>query len=367
MNALTLALIIGFQEPKSTPQQLEASLLATLDKYFWDEGHQRWREAVGKDDQVFLWGYSVLLSTFAIGAKVDPETFKPRMEKAFAGLERYWTDKAPGAYAVSPGQSKTNPDRYYDDNAWVGLAAMEAFDATRDLKYLDIAKKVIRYLRSGEDDKLGGGIYWHENKKESKNACENTPAALLAYKLFKATKDDSYRKAGDRWLKWTEKLIDDTDGLVMDNMKLSGKIDRTKWSYNTGCYILAKWLRKAMLKATDPRFSPQGTPSNLSTSQNSMKKWLDPDHHLVNNPGMFAMHLFEAFLTEDKFLISINGSPSWDAGSESRKYVESIFENCRNENGLVGEYWNRKPLPKEELKLMFTASLLRTSLVARRR
>lgn len=369
MNTLVLALAIGFQVPKQTPAQIESALLATLDKYFWDSKHDRWRETVGKDDRVFLWGYSVLLSTFAIGTKVEPAIYKPRLEKAFEGLQRYWTTKAPGAYAVSPGQNPRNPDRYYDDNAWVGLAAMEAYDATKNVKYLSIAKKVIAYLRSGEDTKLGGGIYWHENKKESKNACINAPAAMLAYQLFLVTKEATYQTDGDRWFDWTEKLADN-DLLIMDNMNLSGVIDRTKWSYNSACFLEAACLRSeiANKELSSPGASP-GISKIVQVREASIKRWLKSDQYLVDGPGMFAMHLFEALATANNTIGALNqiknpGSREFPAMS---KYVASIYENCRNEDGLLGEAWDRKPKPKEQLKLMFTASLLRTSLVARRR
>ena len=361
-----MALIIGFQEPKSTPQQLEASLLATLDKYFWDEGHQRWRETAGKDDQVFLWGYSVLLSTFAIGAKVAPGTYKLRMEKTFAGLERYWTDKAPGAYAVSPGQNRTNPDRYYDDNAWVGLAALEAYDATHDSKYIELAVRVLRYLRSGEDDKLGGGIYWHENKKESKNACVNAPAALLAYRLYMATRKQDYVADGDRWLKWLDCLFDEKDNLVMDNINLSGTIDRTKWSYNSGVYMEALQFHNYEAMLSHPKETDlSGYYRLLAMTRASYDKWIDVPKKLAKDPGMFAMHLEEAFLGQQPdTVVPASGMVRHRRGSN--ELVQSVFEKCRNEEGLLGEYWNRKPLPKEDLKLMFTASLLRTSLISRR-
>ena len=360
---------IGFQEPKQTPEQIESALLSTLDKYFWDAKHERWREMVGKDDQVFLWGYSVLLSSFAIGAKLDPATYKPRMEKAFDGLAKYWTTKAPGAYAVSPGQNPKNPDRYYDDNAWVGLAAMEAYDATKETKYIEIAKKVMTYLRSGEDDKLGGGIYWHENKKESKNACVSGPAAMLALKLFLVTKDKAYRAEGDRWLTWTEKLAD-KDLLIMDNMNLSGKIDRAKWSYNSACYIEAACLQGFIANKEQPvkDVSP-GILRVIQMSDASIDQWLKPDQYLVANPGMFAMHLFEALAAVSHAIDEINqfGYPGKRGFSSTSRYVASVFANCRNDQGLLGEQWNRKPKPQENLLLMYTASLLRTSLVSRRK
>ncbi len=354
MHALHLALLFGLQTPPAKLNDIESALLATIERNFWDTSRSRWRETAGKDDEVFLWGYSVLFSTFAIGAKVDPTTYKPRLERVFDGLSRYWTDKAPGGYAVLPGQSK-NPDRYYDDNAWVGLAALEAYGATKENKYLDVAKRAYRFVKSGEDKKLGGGIYWHENKKESKNACVNAPAAMLAFKLFLVTLDDAFRADGERWFVWTSKLAD-KDLLIMDNMNLSGKIERTKWSYNSACYIQAS--RLSIESAIRIFSGPIYVFDRVETNQNKMldaskTRWIDPKTKLINDPGMFAIHLLEVVASMDP--------------KDVAPTVGAIFENCRNEQGLFGEYWNRKPLPGESLKLMYIASLLRTALFCRTR
>ena len=354
MNGLALAWLLGFQTQTTKLSDIESSLLATIDQHFWDAKNSRWREMAGKDDEVFLWGYSVLLSTFAIGAKVDPSVYKSRMEQAFDGLERYWTKKSPGGYAVLPGQDK-NPDRYYDDNAWVGLAAMEAFDATKDKKYLAVAKRAFQFVKSGEDKKLGGGIYWHENKKESKNACVNAPAAMLAFKLFLVTHDDAFRAEGERWFVWTSKLAD-KDLLIMDYMNLSGKIDQTKWSYNSACYIQASRLcvKSAIRFLSGAVYvSPRVEANHSNMLKAAETRWIDPKTKLVKNPGMFAMHLMEAIAP--------------DARNEVALIVGAVFEKCRNEQGLLGEYWDRKPLQGEKLKLMYTASLLRTALLCRTR
>lgn len=347
--------------------QMEKELLATLDKHFYNAQTKTWKEMAGKPEHVFLWGYTVLMSTFAIGAKVDPATYKPRMEAAFEGLESYWTKKAPGGYAVLPGQGR-NPDRYYDDNAWVGLAAMEAFDVTKEGKYLEVAKRALTFVASGEDDKLGGGIYWHENEKNSKNACVSGPGACLAYRLFDATKDSKYRAMGDRWLAWTEKLIDPKDSLVMDNMKLDGKIERTKWSYNTAMVILAKWhaLRNAGHNGNGLGF-PSGSVAVVHMAEQASAKWIDDKSNLINSPGMFAMHLIEAEMVPVLF-----ASPNWNNArgylspwSRARPNVEAVYATCRNSDGLLGEWWNRPPKKNEQLKLMYTASLLRTLLLVR--
>ena len=85
------------------------------------------------------------------------------------------------------------------------------------------------------DDCLGGGIYWCEQKKESKNTCSNAPGSVFALKLFKATQDSSYFEKGKSLYEWTKATLQDTtDCLYFDNMRLDGEIGRAKFAYNSG-------------------------------------------------------------------------------------------------------------------------------------
>ncbi len=63
---------------------------------------------------------------------------------------------------------------------------------TKEPKYLQKAQLIWKFIESGTDDNLGGGIYWCEQRKESKNTCSNAPGSVFALKLFEATKDSAY-------------------------------------------------------------------------------------------------------------------------------------------------------------------------------
>src|SRR5207248_297258 len=103
-------------------------------------------------------------------AQLEPQKYADPLGSYADALQVYWTEhKGIGGYDVLPGPKPA--DRYYDDNEWVVLALVEAYEATRDVKYRNRAEATFRFVLSGEDDKLGGGLYWQENKLESKNAC----------------------------------------------------------------------------------------------------------------------------------------------------------------------------------------------------
>ena len=155
--------------------------------------------------------------------------------QVLAGLEEYFdTRRTPHGYA-SYIHSAAPSDRFYDDNVWLGIDFTDIYRMTKEEKYLEKALLIWNFIESGMDDKLGGGIYWCEQKKESKNTCSNAPGSVLALKLFEATKDSAYLVKGQYLYEWTQvNLQDSTDYLYFDHLTLDGNIGKAKFAYNSG-------------------------------------------------------------------------------------------------------------------------------------
>jgi predicted alpha-1,6-mannanase (GH76 family) len=118
---------------------------------------------------------------------------------------------------------------------WLVIDFAEAYLKSKNKKFLDRAEEAWKFVISGWDDKIGGGIYWTEQKKTSKNTCSNAPSVVAAMKLFKSTNNKEYLSTAIKIYEWTKnKLQDTTDYLYFDNIKLNGRIDRAKYSYNSG-------------------------------------------------------------------------------------------------------------------------------------
>ena len=125
----------------------------------------------------------------------------------------------------------------------MGIDLADLYSKTKDSWYLDYAKSVWNFVLSGKDDELGGGVYWDENAKDSKNTCSNAPAVVLALKLYQITNDAAYLENGKDIYKWTKsKLQDPSDYLYWDCIKTSGKIETSKFSYNSGQMLQAAVL-----------------------------------------------------------------------------------------------------------------------------
>lgn len=185
----------------------------------------------------YLWPYSGTFSAVnALFETTQDKKYHQLLdERVLPGLNEYFdTARTPNAYS-SYVKSAPASDRFYDDNVWLGIDFTDTYQLTKDKKYLDKAAMIWNFIESGTDDLLGGGIYWCEQKKESKNTCSNAPGSVFALKLFKATNDSTYFKKGKALYDWTKKhLQDSTDYLYFDNVRLDGKIGKAKFAYNSG-------------------------------------------------------------------------------------------------------------------------------------
>lgn len=185
----------------------------------------------------YLWPYSGTFSAVnALFEATHDKKYKKLLDsRVLPGLEEYFdTQRVPNAYSS---YIRTAPasDRFYDDNIWLGIDFTDTYQMTKEQKYLNKAQLIWKFIESGTDNILGGGIYWCEQKKESKNTCSNAPGSVLALKLFKATNDSSYFEKGKKLYEWTQRnLQDSADCLYFDNIRLDGKIGKAKFAYNSG-------------------------------------------------------------------------------------------------------------------------------------
>jgi rhamnogalacturonyl hydrolase YesR len=185
----------------------------------------------------YLWPTSGVFSgVVALLSITDNYRYKVLLDsKIIPGLDRYFdTTRLPfcfQSYVTSEGIS----DRFYDDNVWLAIDFAQLALVTKDPVYLRKAEMIWKFVISGWDEQLGGGIYWCEQKKGSKNTCSNAPSVVASAKLYEATKNIKYLNWAKRIYDWTKlHLQDSTDGLYYDNISLKGRIGKKKYAYNSG-------------------------------------------------------------------------------------------------------------------------------------
>lgn len=329
----------------STPEDWKAwgeECLNGIRTDFYLPKQHLYREDNSGNRIAFNWPAGVQLTALNAAARVDAK-YKPWLRDFADATRRYWTKD--GGYDSNPPPSKP-PDRYYDDNAWMALALMETYQVLGDKKYLDWAKQTIDYMLTGEDEKLGGGLYWRENEKKSKNTCVNAPSALACAKLSDLLTEPKYLADAVRIYDWTRRTLRDPEtDLYWDNINLSGKIERTTWTYNTALMIRAGHELAKLTKK--PEYDEQAQASAIA----AIGHWLDPKAGLIRDEMAFAHLLFEALVEE--------GYPS------APLYLEGLHAKSRDAKGRYGHRWDDIPTaPRSKYRLIDQASAARAYLLA---
>lgn len=288
----------------------------------------------------YLWPFSGTMSaTSALLEATGKSDYQKAMDnKVLKGLEEYTdTKRTPWAYA-SYINTEAPSDRFYDDNVWIGIDFTDLYLATKDQKYLDKAKGVWKFIQSGTDDKLGGGIYWCEQKKHSKNTCSNAPGSVYALKLFMATSDSSYFKEGQALYEWTKKnLQDSTDYLYFDNKGLNGRIGRAKFAYNSGQMIQAASLLYKLTKEKRYLTDAQNT---ANACHQFFFEAFQPEKEkafriLKNGNVWFTAVMLRGFIE----LYQIDGNKTYI--NDFQKTMDYSWVHAKDAQGLFGEDWKK--------------------------
>ncbi len=210
------------------------------------------------------------------------------------------------------------------------------------------------FVISGWDENLGGGIYWCEQKKKSKNTCSNAPAAVLAFKLFEATKDSSYFYWGEKIYNWTKaNLQDSVDQLYFDNIKMNGKVDSAKYTYNSGQMLQAAAL---LYKFTGEKvYLSEAQKIAKSAILHFTKDFTTPEGKQIrlfkNTGNWFNTILFRGYAE----LYRLNKNPEFIQIFQDN--LNQLWNHVRDENGLFGKDWTGKEKPKYQW-LLDQASLV---------
>ena len=220
-----------------------AEVMDYIQKNFWDRKTGLYATAIDNKSPDYIWGSGVMFSAVAGAARHDPK-YKPILRKFFEGMESYWDSrvKIPG-YEPAPTGGGGN-DKYYDDNAWMVLTFLEAYEMTGESRYLKRAGETLDFVMSGWDEEAGGGIWWHQTHKDgTKNTCVNGPAAVGCFRISKYSDPKTTEKRiaeGGKIVKWTTANLRADNGLFGDSLNVAtGKKNNDQLTYNAALMIRA--------------------------------------------------------------------------------------------------------------------------------
>lgn len=277
----------------------------------------------------YMWGVGIQITALAAAAKLEPETYLPELEAYLRAIEVYWAEHH-GLYAYDVQPGPKDADRYYDDNAWVALGFVEAYRLTGKLPYLERAREIQKFVFSGEDEKLGGGLYWREQELKSKNTCTNAPAIAAQLEIYLAGENKEDLKSALRVYRWTRDTLQDEDGLYFDNIRMDGSVDERKFSYNSALMLRATCLFYEISK--DQRYLDEAKRIGAAAEA----RWVvDGGEGGIRDGGRFAHHLLEAFHALQKI------DPQPHRLEMIGKSLGFVHAKVRDSHGRYASNWSR--------------------------
>ncbi|KAH3687717.1 hypothetical protein WICPIJ_001301 [Wickerhamomyces pijperi] len=201
----------------------------------------------GDENRFNVWSAAVAGQAVMDGARIYPQEMGPLVDPTVKALYQYKNHGLKG-YSVS---NNRDGDIYYDDDAQVQFAFINAYEVTQNKEYLDASRELTLYLLGGWNNdpsaKTKGGILWHRDKPYL-SAISNTETALACLRTAKfiPNEKDFFVGSAAKIMDWVlENLLDKEDNLIVDGVGKDQDISQRngmKWTYNTGTALNAAAL-----------------------------------------------------------------------------------------------------------------------------
>lgn len=214
--------------------------------------------------------------------------------------------------------------RYFDDNAWLGLAFLRLSTVLADPAWRERGRGIARFVMQGEHP--DGGVRWVEGSS-SRNACSTASSAWLV----QAAGEPDARSVAGRWLDWLDATLRRPDGLYDDRID-SGVVYDEVWTYNQGAALAATRLL--------------GRPTAALRAA-IIARWSADD--LWREPPAFAAIAYRALLDDADPTGAIE---RWDP------YLERLRSDARGSGGWyteggVGRYDERPTIDQAAIVQLF--------------
>jgi hypothetical protein len=277
----------------------------------------------GFNGRAFVWPASTQFRVLNTLAQIDPATYASNLNLFATELHNaYWNN----GYRSGAGGG----DRFYDDNAHLVVAFVEAHRLTNDSTYLIRARDAFSFVLQGEDAVAGGGIYFKQNDFASKDAISTLQAARGAAMLYRATREQTYLSAATRLLNWANTHIQRPDGLYSERWRISTNAPEGFDLINSAGIGISTNLEL---------YGATGNSAYLSEAQRianrSLSRYFDSATGRINDEGFWAFELVDAF--DNLHLHDKN--PLWIDRAD--RALVWLHDNKRDPNGRYGLFWGR--------------------------
>jgi hypothetical protein len=198
-----------------------------------------------------LWPFTnAMAATEYLYASPGGSSFAPDVEARLNGLLAYvdLRETNPnGASQPQAFQSAVAPpegpggDTYYDDNAWVALDLLDAYQLTGNPTDLALAQDTFNFVVTGWDtsqtDGCPGGVFWEDVSGSPRTVTANGGNAEVGLELYQLTHDSADLSWAERMYQWVNTCLESPGGLYYDHVNPGGSLNTAMWSYNQGTMV----------------------------------------------------------------------------------------------------------------------------------
>ena len=199
---------------------------------------------------------------------------------------------------------------FYDDMEWNALALLRTYDVTKDEKFKTAAITVWKDIQTGWNANGGGGISWTKGAPESKNACSNGPACILAARLFQQFGDNSDKDWALKIYDWEKStLYISSTGAINDSFNSkSGTLSTYVSTYNQGTFIGSAL---ELYKITGEKTYLNDAIKAANYSMNKLTS-----NRILNTEGSGDLALFKGIFI--RYFTELIQSPGLDSATKDR-------------------------------------------------
>lgn len=332
----------GPEEPTMTYKEKAKAVYDLIqEKYKVDNLYiENYPKNAGDNKYCYLWPYVGMLTAGNI--LYDLGYDQSILSKEFNGVEAFYDNRSVlPSYQAYP-IAETASDHYYDDAAIVAMEFIDAYRLTNNQAYLDRAIILGDFIMSGEDNRLGGGLYWLEavsigctNEENCIKAANTTGyASFVASELYKETNLIGYLNFSKRTYQWNyDTLRDTSDNLYWNDKSIStGQVNPVKWTYNAAMMIMSGVNLYEI--TNDSAYLNQA----IATARSAYSKFTSVVNDRIfyqRHDPWFNVELMTAFIELSEY------------DTKSKDYVQKFidnadyaWENARTPDGRFYEDWS---------------------------
>jgi rhamnogalacturonyl hydrolase YesR len=188
---------------------------------WWDSKLRWYRDYLGDDKArplEALWDTISMFELLDEVAIAQPNANNRRAVESFADYYiHYWNpnlEPTPG-YAPYPGQRGKQQTTWYDDNGWLGLAFLDADQATGTRRYLSDAEHAMAFIEAGGWDATHGGGMWWDTQHPWHSGEALAADTDLAARLYQVTHQAQYLESAVTWMTWANQHLRQKNGVYI--------------------------------------------------------------------------------------------------------------------------------------------------------